>query len=164
MKTMMLFVCSMVLIPMTASESFAQATTKTVNGRQYTFVRGAFTQRDAWREAERRGGYPVVFETLKEHTLVVTAFGLGRREVDVAWTGHFQSPYGVEPNGGWTTYGNRSSAPIYQLFNGNGPDDGITRTSPAGKNEDAGVIWKDNNGLLEDVSDNYRTNVLIEYR
>lgn len=161
---MMLFVCSMVLIPVTASESFAQATTKTVNGRPYTFLRGSFSQRDAWREAERRGGYPVVFDSLQEHTVVVNAFGLGRRAEDVAWTGHYQQPFGQEPFGAWTTYGGRFSASIYLLFNGNGPDDGISRNSPNGINEDGGVIWKDNNGLLEDVSENFRANVMIEYR
>lgn len=147
-----------------STEANAQAITRTVNGKKYTFLRGAFTQREAWREADLRRGYAVTFETMTEHTLVVNAFGLGRSEYDVCWTGHYQEPFGWEATGGWSTLSRYGSPPLHMLFNGKGPDDGITRNSPYGKNEDGGVIWKDNNGLLEDVSTNFRANVLIEHR
>jgi hypothetical protein len=134
-----------------------------VNGKKYTLLRGAFTMREAWRAAELRRGYAVCFETMPEHTAVINAFGLGRREADICWTGHYQDPIGWEPGGWWRTLRGWGSADIRYLFNGIGPDDGITGNSSWGKNEDGGVIWKDNAGLLEDVSTNHRANVLIEF-
>ncbi len=174
------FVIAVGLLVFSAHSAIAQVptSTKTVNGKRYTFLRGAFTQAEAWREAERRAGKPVVFETLLEHEAVVRAFGLGRSDKDIAWTGHYQLPQGREPGLGWTTYGGTKSAPINMLFNSNGPDDGIRNKwgwslsdagleiyygPSSGKNEDGGVIWKDNNGLLEDVSINQRASVVIEF-
>lgn len=152
---------------------------KQVGGRTYELVRGSFTQTQAWNEARKRGGIPVVFETMKEHSAVVAAFRLGTSEADVCHTGHYQLPDGREPQAGWQTYNKRASAKLCELFNSDGPDDGSTRkwgfcincdgsllyieSSYYGKNEDCGVVWKDAKGLLEDVSVNHRANVLIEY-
>jgi hypothetical protein len=142
------------------------------------FLRGSFTQAEAWREARNRGGKPIIFETMAEHTAVVSAFALGRRDTDIAWTGHYQLPTGREPGMGWVTYGGTVSAPLNHLFNSDGPDDGVRNKwgfnfvdnsleiyyGPSeGKNEDGAVIWKDNRGLLEDVSINHRASVMIEF-
>lgn len=148
----------------------------------YLYVPGSFTQQEAWQVAVSRGGYPVVFNTLDEWRRVVQA--LDYRAIAPAHTGHYQLSDGLEPGLGWTTYtaGGTSTAPLNQLFNSDGPDDGIRNKwgwnvvfksdgtiqgkvfyGPApGKNEDAGVIWYDNEGRLEDISVNGRGGVVVE--
>ncbi len=148
----------------------------------YVYVPGSFTQQEAWQVARSRGGYPVVFNNLDEWRRVVQA--LDYRAIAPAHTGHYQSPSGLEPGLGWTTYraGGASTAPLNQLFNSDGPDDGVRNKwgwniafksdgsiqgrvfyGPApGKNEDAGVIWYDNEGRLEDISVNGRGGVVVE--
>lgn len=165
------FICGL------ANVDVAIGQVRSVNGKRYEFVRGNFTAPQAFAEARKRGGYAVVFETMTEHAAVSRAFGLGT-DSTVCWTGHYQKPEGREPGLGWTTIGNRPSAPLRLLFNSNGPDDGVRKKwgfesnddgftvwygDSDGKDEDYAVCWKDRNGLLEDISVNFRSNLLIEY-
>ncbi len=89
---------SFISLSLVASSAFAQVATssKTINGKRYMFVRGAFTQAEAWREARRLGGNAVVFETMAEHSAVINAFGLGTSDKNIAHTGHYQLPDGRE--------------------------------------------------------------------
>lgn len=167
------------VLVVTLSTSAGESGKKQIGGRTYELVRGSFTQAEAWNEARKRGGIPVVFETMKEHSAVVAGFRLGTSNADVCHTGHYQTPDGREPQAGWQTYNKRASAKLCELFNSDGPDDGATRkwgfcincdgsllyieSGFSGKNEDCGVVWRDAKGLLEDVSVNHRANVLIEY-
>lgn len=150
------------------------------NRRTYLYVPGSFTQQQAWQTARNYRGYPVVFSTMTEWQRVMQAFDY--RTIAGAHTGHYQSSRGREPGLGWVTYTRERSAPLNQLFNSDGPDDGIRNKwgfqlsynsdgsiggslfyGPGkGKNEDAGVIWYDNEGRLEDVSVNGRGGVLVE--
>jgi hypothetical protein len=147
------------------------------SGHRYTYVPGQFTQREAWGVARSRGGGAVVFNTMDEWQRVMQAFDY--RTIAYAHTGHYQLPTGREPGLGWVTRTREPSAPLNQLFNSDGPDDGVRNKwgwrpidggfevyyGPSqGKNEDAGVIWHDNGGRLEDVSVNARGGVLIEFR
>ena len=168
-----------------ASSSFAAASSQAGirtyvdprNRHTYLYVPGSFTQPEAWQAARAHGGHPVVFNTLAEWRRVVQAFDY--RTIAPAHTGHYQLPSGREPGLGWTTHpaGGVSTAPLNQLFNSNGPDDGVRNKwgwgigsdgltvyyGPSnGKNEDAGVIWHDNEGRLEDVSVNHRGGVVVE--
>jgi hypothetical protein len=150
------------------------------NRRTYLYVPGNFTQQEARQAARNYRGYPVVFGTMTEWQRVMQAFDY--RTIAGAHTGHYQSPKGREPGEGWRTYTGERSAPLNQLFNSDGPDDGVRNKwgfvvtynedgsiggnllyGPSkGKNEDAGVIWHDNEGRLEDVSVNARGGVLVE--
>lgn len=147
------------------------------NGDKYIFVPGQFTQQQAWAQAVARGGKPVVFSSMAEHKMVMDAFGY--KSIAPCHTGHYQLPTGREPGIGWVTYTGEKSAPLSQLFNSNGPDDGIKNKwgwnisdggieiwygPSAGKNEDAGVIWHDNGGKLEDVSVNHKGGVMVEIK
>jgi hypothetical protein len=91
----------------------------------YLYVPGSFTQQEARQVARSRGGYPVVFNNLDEWRRVVRA--LDYRVIAPAHTGHYQLPSGREPGLGWVTHpaGGVSTAPLNQLFNSDGPDDGI---------------------------------------
>jgi hypothetical protein len=146
------------------------------NGHRYEYHPGQMTRDQAWEYARARGGYPVVFSSMAEHRAVANA--LNYRQIAPAHTGHYQDPRGREPGMGWLTYTGERSAPLNDLFNSNGPDDGIRNKwgwnftddgaevfyGPSnGKNEDAGVLWHDNAGRLEDVSVNHRCGVIIEY-
>ncbi|MCP4350867.1 MAG: DUF4382 domain-containing protein [Desulfobacterales bacterium] len=166
--------------------------------KMYIYVPGEFTQQQAWDEAKRWGGYPVVFNTMEEHSRVVNEFNY--KTIAPCHTGHYQRSDGQEPNGGWTTYTKESTPPLDVVFNSDGPDDGIhgsfgfecsynsnrneddtaegeddttdyslppiicypTFGDSKPKNEDAGVIWHDNNGKLEDVSVNHKGSVVVE--
>jgi hypothetical protein len=151
------------------------------NRHTYRYVPGQFTQQEAWQVAQSQGGYPVVFNSMREFRRVTQAFDY--RTIAGAHTGHYQRADGREPGLGWVTYTNEGSAPLNQLFNSDGPDDGIRNKwgwnsidnedgssgveifyGPSeGKNEDAGVIWHDNEGRLEDVSVNARGGILMEF-
>jgi hypothetical protein len=145
-------------------------------GHVYVYVPGQWTRDQAWAVARSRGGYPVIFSSISEWRRVVQ--GLDYRAIAPAHTGHFQHPNGLEPGLGWMTYTGESSAPLSQLFNSDGPDDGVRNKwgwrstdegyeifyGPSlGKNEDAAVIWHDADGRLEAVSTNHRGGVVIEY-
>jgi hypothetical protein len=150
--------------------------TRVVNGKRYVWVPGSFTHPEAQSIARSRGGYGVVFNTMTEHSTVVGAFGFSR--IAPCHTGHYQLSNGAEPQMGWVTTNGSRSARLSNLFNSDGPDDGIRNKwgymtddgttyffygPGVGKNEDAGVIWHDNGGKLEDVSVNHRGGVLIEF-
>lgn len=145
-------------------------------GHRYVYVPGNWTQAEAWGVARARGGYPVVFSSMGEHQRVVNA--LNFREIAPAHTGHYQTSTGREPHMGWRTYTGEASAHLHDLFNSSGPDDGVRNKwgwcacgdgvevfygPSSGKNEDAGVIWHDNQGRLEDISVNGRGGVVIEF-
>lgn len=159
----------------TASASSVRRFEDRDHRKTYIHVPGEFTQQQAWATARAYGGYPVVFGSMSEHSRVVAFFGY--RNIAPCHTGHYQLPTGREPGVDWRTYTNGSSAPLNQLFNSDGPDDGARNKwgwrvegggaqifyGPSnGKNEDAGVIWHDNGGKLEDVSVNHRGGVLVE--
>jgi hypothetical protein len=161
-----------------AADAYGQTPTMTYRygGHTYKYVPGSFTQRDAWMVASQLGGYPVVFNSLLEHASVVNSFGFQR--IAPAWTGHYQLASGLEPGLGWVTINGQPSAPLHQLFNSDGPDDGIRNKwgwsigpsglsvyygASNGKNEDGAVIWHDNAGRLEDVSINHRGGVVVEF-
>lgn len=147
-----------------------------ITGHRYVLVQGNFNRREAFAEAKRRGGYAVVFGSMAEFFRVMNGFG-GFRNLSGAYTGHYQQRNGQEPQGGWVTVTGEPSAPLRELFNSNGPDDGRRRKirfesdggtiyvyrDKQGKNEDAAVIWNDNEGRLEDISANHRGSVLVEF-
>jgi len=168
----------MLMLGLMPAQANAQSGTRTFNapnGTRYIYVPGQFTQPQAWAEASRRGGHSVVFTSMAEHSMVINAFGY--RSIAPCHTGHYQTATGREPAQGWRTFTGQSCASLYDLFNSNGPDDGIRKKwgwhfTPTGvdiyygdsngKNEDAGVIWSDNQGKLEDVSVNHRGGVMVE--
>lgn len=168
---------ALVVTPTTTAQAAGERTYVNPNtGHVYVYVPGNWTQAQAWAVARSRGGYPVVFSSISEWRRVVK--GLDFRAIAPAHTGHYQHPFGREPGLGWMTYTGEPSAPLSQLFNSNGPDDGVRNKwgwastddgfeifyGPSlGKNEDAGVIWHDADGRLEDVSVNHRGGVVIEY-
>jgi hypothetical protein len=151
--------------------------------RTYWYFPGNWTRDEAFAVANRlarqyqgQNGYPVVFNSMQEFRGVMA--GLYWPACQYAWTGHFQDPRGREPGGGWRTINGESSAPLSELFNSAGPDDGITNEWQIiddgdggydisygpndGKNEDGAVVWHDRDGLLEDISERHRGGLIVE--
>ncbi|MGC4006437.1 MAG: hypothetical protein QM811_26265 [Pirellulales bacterium] len=163
---------TLAVIPLSAAEK-----TFVIGKSRYVVVEGAFTHAEAIAKAAQRGGHPVVFENMAEHTAVIAA--LGGPPKTPLHTGHYQLATGREPQMGWTTVNGQKSANIRKLFNSSGPDDGIGGFNwgflvnsdgtgevfygaGTGKDEDCGVCWYDADGRLEDVSIRARYPVLVE--
>jgi hypothetical protein len=174
------------LVNRNVAQSGARSWFNPANRHTYRYLPGQMNQQEAWQAARSQGGYPVVFHSLTEWRQVMQAFDYRTITANKSWvhTGHYQLPMGREPGEGWVTYTNERSARLDQLFNSNGPDDGIRNKwgwmvsynsgddsagvsffyGPSnGKNEDAGVIWYDNEGRLEDISVNARGGVMVEF-
>lgn len=146
-------------------------------GHRYVLVQGSFNRKEAFAEARRRGGYAAVFNSMDEFFRVMGGFG-GFRNLTYLYVGHYQRSDAQEPQGGWETVTGEPSASLRDLFNSSGPDDGrrkktrvgiqqgnvVIYRDKRGKNEDAAVIWHDNEGRLEDISANFRgRGVLVEF-
>lgn len=180
-------VCFTVMGAMTGLAQGVESTVNASTGVRYVLVKEKVDRATAEKRAAAMGGYLWCIANEAEWRLLKSAFRFPRTEP--IHTALRQNSTGREPAEGW--YWNCGFAGIrstgYAPFNGvrtckpfplGCPDDGahgngwdvyfgdgfiqVSWGPNSGKNEDAAVVWTDNNGYLEDVSLNHKAWFIVE--